>query len=40
MNLYYPWTDDMGKAESAVKQALNEAQRVPYGINKPAARPH
>ncbi len=35
MNLYYPMDYDMGKAESAVKQALNEAQ-LPDGINKPA----
>jgi multidrug efflux pump subunit AcrB len=35
MNLYYPMDYDMGKAESAVKQALNDAQ-LPDGVNKPA----
>lgn len=35
MNLYYPMDYDMGQAESAVKQALDEAQ-LPEGVNKPA----
>lgn len=35
MNLYYPMDYDMGQAEGAVKQALNEAQ-LPDGVNKPA----
>ena len=38
MNLYYPMDYDMGKAESAVKQALNEAQ-LPDGIKQTGCNP-
>jgi multidrug efflux pump subunit AcrB len=34
MNLYYPMSYDMNKAESQIKQALNEAQ-LPDGVNNP-----
>ncbi|MBM7569019.1 efflux RND transporter permease subunit [Paenibacillus sacheonensis] len=35
MNIYYPMDYDMNKAESALKQALNDAA-LPDGVNKPA----
>ncbi|ACT00364.1 efflux RND transporter permease subunit [Paenibacillus sp. JDR-2] len=35
MNIYYPMDYDMGKAENAIKQALNDAA-LPDGVNKPA----